>query len=174
MSIVNEPTWADIASLRSGGSGIPVEVDAPSEAPSRQSGDFGDNVPAMGETRNSGSHWTPSMGGPEVDVDWVLASEPCCRPPPAPPGTDEASLLRSVKSDKPDSAFGGFQGFQSANFRNAPGFGNGTAPRSPTRTPTVQTVDSKSRSGIGYEECDDDEEEEDHKREEEVEQRTNP
>ena len=171
MSIVNEPTWADIASLRSGGSGIPVEVDVPSEAPTRRSGDFGDDVPAMGETRNSGSHRTPSMGDPEVDVDWVLASEPRRRPPPAPPGTDGASLLRSVKSDKPDSAFGGFQGFQSANFRNAPGFDNGTTPRRPTRAPNVQTVDSKSRSGIGYEECDDDEEE-DHKREEEVEQMT--
>ena len=93
MSIVNQPTWADIASLRSGGSGIPVEVDVPSEAPTRRSGNFGDNVPAMGETRNSGSHRTPSMGDPEVDVDWVLASEPRHRPPPAPPGTDGASLL---------------------------------------------------------------------------------
>ena len=172
MSIINEPTWADIASLRSGGSGIPVEVDVPSKAPSRQSGDFGDNVPAMGETHNSGSHRTPSMGDPEVDVDWVLASEPHHRPPPAPPGTDGASLLRSVKSDKPDSAFGGFQGFQSANFRNDPGFNKGTTPRRPIRAPNVQTVDSKSRSGIGYEECDDDEEEEDHKREEEVEKMT--
>ena len=75
MSIANEPTWAEIASLCSGGSGIPAEVDVPSEAPSHPSGS-GDDVPAMGETRNSGSHRTPSMGDPDVDVDWVLASKP--------------------------------------------------------------------------------------------------
>ena len=86
------------------GEGVPAEVQVPNETESTKScnrhgdanGSHGPDpgLAPIGSDRDHRSHRTPSVGDPDVDTRWVLATEPRPRPPPAPPGVDGASFLR--------------------------------------------------------------------------------
>ena len=75
------------------GEGVPAEVQVPNETGSTKSrnrhGDANGSpgpdpgLAPIGSDRDHHSHRTPSVGDPDVDTRWVLATEPRPRPPPA-------------------------------------------------------------------------------------------
>ena len=132
----------------SDGEGIPAEVNVPTKVeltdPDDWHGDantYHDTNPGItppGSDCDPRSHRTPSVGDLDVDVNWVLTTEPRHCPPPAPPGVDGASFMHD---DIPNQAFGGFQAALGI-FHNTGEFG--VSPHCNVfHAPKVHTMDSQ-------------------------------